>query len=157
MGKSLAKHQSKLGSLPLDTWYHAFCRMRDSIFERKYWVLIVIFVWPSCNREAKRSTLVVMAQLRAQEFVSNRDFVSEFIKKSFMARGVAEQRLIIQQNRPQPKLDIRSHGRTFRQQWYEKKDWLCGSEVRQGLFCWPCLLFKPGVSSTWTLVGYKNM
>ena len=109
------------------------------------------------KRNELQSTLVVMAQLRAQEIVSNRDVVSELINKSFMARGVAEQRLIIQQNRPQPKHDIRSHGRAFRQQWYEKKDWLCGSEVRQGLFCWPCLLFKPGVSSTWTLVGYKNM
>ena len=29
LGKSFAKHQSKLGSSPLDTWYHAFCRMRD--------------------------------------------------------------------------------------------------------------------------------
>ena len=89
-----------------------------------------------------------MAQLRAKEIVSNRDAVSELIHKSFLARGVAEQRLILQQNRPQPKLDIPSHGRAFRQQWYEKKDWLCGSEVRKGLLCWPSLLFKPGVSST---------
>ena len=98
-----------------------------------------------------------MAQLRAQEIVTNRDVVSELIHKSFLARGVAEQRLIVQQNRPKPKLAIRNHGRALRQQWYEKKDWLCGSEVRQGLFCWPCLLFRPGVSTTWTLVGFKNM
>ena len=99
----------------------------------------------------------MIAQLRAQEIVTNRDVVSELIHKSFLARGVAEQRLIVQQNRPKPKLAIRSHGRAFRQQWYEKKDWLCGSEVRQGLFYWPCLLFKPRVSTTWTLVGFKNM
>ena len=74
------------------------------------------------KRNELQSTLVVMAQLRAQEIVSNRDVVSELINKSFMARGVAEQRFIIQQNRPQPKLDIRNHGRAFRQQWYEKKD-----------------------------------
>ena len=77
-----------------------------------------------------------MAQLRAQESVSNRYVVSEFIHKSFLARGVAEQRLSIQQNRPQPKLGIRSHVSVFGQQWYEKKDWLCVSEVRQGIFCW---------------------
>ena len=103
------------------------------------------------------STVFVMAQLRAQEIVTNRDVVSELIHKSFLARGVAEQRLVVQQNRAKPKLAIRSHGRAFRQQWYEKKDWLCGSEVRQGLFCGPCLLFKPRVSTTWTLVGFKNM
>ena len=68
-----------------------------------------------------------MAQLRAQEIVTNRDVVSELIHKSFLARGVAEQRLIVQQNRPKQKLAIRSHGRPFHQQWYEKKDWLCGS------------------------------
>ena len=34
---------------------------------------------------------------------------------------------------------------------------MCGIEVRQGLFSWPCLLFKSGVSSSWTIVGYKNM
>ena len=45
-----------------------------------------------------------MAQLRAQEIVPNRDVLSELIHKSFLARGVAEQRLIVQQNRPRPKL-----------------------------------------------------
>ena len=92
-----------------------------------------------------------MAQLCAQEIVTNSDVVSELIHKSLLARGAAEQHLIVQQNRPKPKLAIRS------QQWYEKKDWLCGSEVRQGLFCWPCLLFRPGFSTTWTLVGFKNI
>ena len=71
------------------------------------------------------SSVFLMAQLRAQEIVTNRDVVSELIHKSFLERGVAEQRLIVQQNRPKPKLPIRSHGRAFRQQLYEKKDWLC--------------------------------
>ena len=44
------------------------------------------------------STLFVMAQLRAQEIFTNKDVVSELIHKSFFARGVAEQRLIVQQN-----------------------------------------------------------
>jgi len=54
-----------------------------------------------------------MAELRAQEIVTNRDVVSELILKSFLACGVAEQRLIVQQNRLQPKLDIQRHGRAF--------------------------------------------
>ena len=62
-----------------------------------------------------------MAQLRAQEIVTNRDVVSELILKSFLACGFAAPRLIAQQNRPQPKLDIQSHGRAFRQQWHERK------------------------------------
>ena len=59
-----------------------------------------------------------MAELRAQEIVTNRDVVPELILKSFLASGVAEQLLIVQQNRPQPKLDIQSHGRALHQQWY---------------------------------------
>ena len=27
----------------------------------------------------------------------------------------------------------------------------------KGLFCWPCLLFRPGASQTWTETGYTNM
>ena len=41
--------------------------------------------------------------------------------KLFLASGVAEQRLLVQQNHSQPKLDICSHGRAFHQQWYERK------------------------------------
>ena len=98
-----------------------------------------------------------MAQLRAQGAVANRDIVAELIQMSFLARGGAEQKLILQQSRPLPKLEIRSHGRLFRQEWYNKKDWVCGSESRQSLFCWACLLFRPGTSPSWTIIGYKNM
>ena len=62
-----------------------------------------------------------MAQLRAQEIVTNINAVSELILKSLLASRVAEQQLIVQQDRPQPKLDIHSHGRAFHQQWYERK------------------------------------
>ena len=62
-----------------------------------------------------------MAQLRKQEIVTNRDVVSALILRSFLACGISEQRLIVQQNRPQLKLDIQSHGRAFHQQWYERK------------------------------------
>ena len=65
--------------------------------------------------------LFVMAQLRAQEIVTNRDVVSELILKSLLACGVTGQQLIFQQNRPQPELDIPSHRRAFHQQWYERK------------------------------------
>ena len=46
------------------------------------------------------STLFAMAELRVQEIVTNRDVVTELVLKSFLASGVAEQRLIFQQNRP---------------------------------------------------------
>ena len=27
----------------------------------------------------------------------------------------------------------------------------------KALFCWPCLLFRPGISRSWTVTGYTNM
>ena len=84
-----------------------------------------------------------MAQLRVQGTVTNRDIVSELILKSILASGVAEQRLIVQKNRPQPK-----PWKSFSSSVVWEKDWLCGIEVSLGLFCRPCLLFKSGVSST---------
>ena len=72
-----------------------------------------------------------MAELRVQEIVTNRDVVPELIHKSFLASGVAEQRLIVQQNHPQPKLD--SHGRSFHQQWYERK--IGCVEFKEGKLC----------------------
>ena len=37
------------------------------------------------------------------------------------------------------------------------KKWLCASESKKKLFCWPRLLFCPGTSTTWTENGYNNM
>ena len=56
-----------------------------------------------------------------------------------------------------PDLKIKTGDRSFQMEWYSKKDWLCGSVVRNGLFCWPCLLFKPGASQSWTERGYTNL
>ena len=98
-----------------------------------------------------------MAQLRAKEALGDRDLVSQLLKKPFAARNVAEQKLIVQQPRPVPNLKMKTKDRVFQFDWYAKKDWLCGSEDKQGLFCWPCLLFMPGMSQTWTETGYSNM
>ena len=98
-----------------------------------------------------------MAQIHAQGAIADRDLVSQLSRKSFASRTVAEQKLIVQQHRPMPKLQLKTRGRVFQEEWYQRKDWLCGSEGMKGLFCWPCLLFRPGVSQTWTETGYTNM
>ncbi|CAB4035785.1 zinc finger MYM-type 1-like, partial [Paramuricea clavata] len=69
---------------------------------------------------------------------------------------IGEQNTIVKQ-RPTPKLTITSKGRAFQESWYAKKDWLCGSSALKKLFCWPCLLFCPGKSPTWTKSGYNDM
>jgi hypothetical protein len=84
------------------------------------------------------------------------DIISDLLKKSFSVRAIAEQNTIVKQ-RPTPKLAITSRGRIFQETWYAKKDWLCGSSSLKKLFCWPCLLFCPGKSPTWTKSGYGDM
>ena len=77
--------------------------MRDIVIKRKHWVLTCDFRSGLAVIESLyelHSTLSVMAQLRAQEIVTNRDVIPELILQSFLARSVAEQRLIVQQNRP---------------------------------------------------------
>ena len=85
------------------------------------------------------------------------DIICELIEKSFSARTVGEQKEILQQKKPQPKLRARTPNRRFQYDWYMKKEWLCGSRNLQRLFCWPCLLFPPEKSQTWTRKGYANM
>eukprot|EP00795_Rhopilema_esculentum_P004178 gene4178-20364_t len=61
------------------------------------------------------------------------------------------------QNHPVAKLAIRNKSRVFKEECYNTKDWLCGSKGENSLFCWPCLLFRPRQSTTWTMTGYNNM
>ena len=85
------------------------------------------------------------------------DIVSQLLRKSFAARNVSEQKVIVNQ-KPTPKLVLKTKDRSFQEVWYSKKDWLCGSEGMKCLFCWPCLLFRPRrASQTWAETGYKNM
>ena len=84
------------------------------------------------------------------------DIVSDLLKKSFSARQPSEQNIIINQ-RPMPNLRVTTGDRSFQESWHTKKDWLCGSAEKKAMFCWPCLLFCPCTSSSWTKTGFKNM
>ena len=39
-------------------------------------------------------------------------------------------------------------GRSCQEEWYSRKDWLCDSVSTNSLYCWTCLLFKPGKSQS---------
>ena len=84
------------------------------------------------------------------------DIVSALLMKPFSVRSITEQNVIVKE-RPTPNLTIKNKGRSFQKEWYCKKDWLCGSSALEKLFCWPCLLFSPGTSPTWTRNGYNDM
>ena len=85
-----------------------------------------------------------MAQIHARPFL---DVVVQLLQRPFGSRSIARQKLTIQQPRPMPNLNIKTGDRTFQLEWYSKNDWLCGSIIRNGLFCWQCLLFNLGYHS----------
>ncbi|CAB3981727.1 zinc finger MYM-type 1-like isoform X1 [Paramuricea clavata] len=85
------------------------------------------------------------------------DIISDLLKKPFSTRQPGEQNIIVTQ-RPMPNLQSTTGPhRSFQVSWYTKKDWLCGSLTKKAMFCWPCLLFCPGTSSSWTKTGFRNM
>ena len=46
--------------------------------------------------------------------------------------------------------------RCFQRSWYAKKEWLCGSSVKNRLFCFPCLLFA-AKSHVWKKTGFCDL
>ena len=94
----------------------------------------------------------------SSEDSSTKDVISDHLRRPFSIRNPTEQKAIVRMQQPRPKLQIMSRGRKFQESWYSKKDWLCASETRKSLFCWPCLLFNSKLGrSTWTHAGYVNM
>lgn len=76
-----------------------------------------------------------------------------------------EQKLTIKNNgRPLPELkDLKTkykkgkseYFRNFNPALYMKNEWLCGCEIKQALFCFPCLLF--GGETAWTKIGVTDL
>ena len=60
------------------------------------------------------------------------DIICELIEKSLSAT-VGEQKEILQHKKPQSKLGARTANRQFQDDWYAKKEWLCGSTNLQRL------------------------
>lgn len=94
------------------------------------------------------------------------DIVDDLLRNPFARRSFEEKLLISGKSVPQPKLETLkstfSRGskiitRNFNVTAYETK-WLCGSTVRNKLFCWPCLLFQnPGEKCVWTKEGFSDL
>eukprot|EP00795_Rhopilema_esculentum_P004529 gene4529-20781_t len=63
-----------------------------------------------------------MAQLQLGRAFSNQDFVAQLLAKSFGARSAIEQKNIAGQEKPMPKLELKTQGRVFEDDWYEKNN-----------------------------------
>ena len=80
------------------------------------------------------------------------DLFCELLIKPFSARNIIDKNLLVGEW-PMPDLGYSSkskgRGGGVQAMWYTKKKWLCASESWKKLFCWPCLLFCLGSSTTW--------
>ncbi|KAI5741180.1 hypothetical protein M8J76_011212 [Diaphorina citri] len=89
--------------------------------------------------------------------------------KPFSSHSFNEQLKIVQNGPPRPMLNISKirKGRgnyTFQKQWYSDHTWLCGSAVKNKMYCWPCLLFA-NTKNSWSnlhqgvddILNFSNM
>lgn len=79
-----------------------------------------------------------------------------FIDKALFCSKIAEQNVFVKEQ-PTSNLTIKNKKQSFRNEWYCKKDWLCGNSALEKLFPWSCLLFSCGTSPTWTKNGYNDI
>ena len=83
--------------------------------------------------------------------------------KGFNKLDYQQKLLIIRQGRPTPPLrDLHQRKgqkivRSFQPDWYARKEWLCGCEVSNSLFCFSCLLFSKDRDNVWVRAGYTDL
>jgi len=94
----------------------------------------------------------------------NKNSVQYLIRNPFSTLTYEEQIAIKQLGRPTPDLKglvstskkaNKEYTRRFHMDTYKKHTWLCGCEVEQAVFCFPCLCF--GNETSWTDCGVKHL
>lgn len=83
--------------------------------------------------------------------------------KGFNKLDYQQKLLVIKQGRPTPPLpDLHQRKgqkivRSFKPDWYTRREWLCGCDVSNSLFCFPCLLFSKDRVNVWVCAGYTDL
>ena len=89
--------------------------------------------------------------------------VSNLQSKHFSELSDEEKLKVKELGRPLPDINIvqtvttgkRQFKRIFRKELYNNHDWLCGCEIKNALFCFPCILF--GGEQSWTKAGVTDI
>ena len=79
--------------------------------------------------------------------------VNELLQKSFSLKSFEEKNIIIKNSKPCPPLSgllssykhrkqEKEYTRHFSERQYSSISWLTGCNIRNKLFCWPCILFS---------------
>lgn len=91
--------------------------------------------------------------------------VSALQKTNFSTLPLERKLEIKALGRPLPLLNIsqdrsckgKSFCRVFKPQIYERNNWICGCEITNKLFCFPCLLFAKESDGSWIKTGVSDL
>lgn len=86
------------------------------------------------------------------------------LKNDFLKLPFEQQLKIKSDGRPTPKLQLKQEKggctgfrRCFSEEAYVRTEWLAGSENKNKLFCWPCILFDRENTTTWVRSGFADL
>lgn len=93
-------------------------------------------------------------------------FTVQYLKDNFNSFSYEQKIKVKNVGRPKPELNLtqttkgksRDFTRKFKNDMYEKNDWICGCSVSNSLFCFPCLLFCRGAAElSWSKTGVTDL
>lgn len=103
-----------------------------------------------------------MANVR-QVVSENADIINFLLENPFETLTYEDKIFIKKLKRPCPAMselinvNLNSANRKFSVTWFQKCVWLSGSEIKNKLYCWPCLLFSNNNRSPWNSTGIDNL
>lgn len=91
--------------------------------------------------------------------------VQSLLRNNFLCLTTEEKCSIIDLGRPTPVLSLsqkqtvkgREFRRLFKNKLYDRNSWICGCDVLNRFFCFPCLLFAKGTDKSWTKTGVADL
>lgn len=98
--------------------------------------------------------------------VDNENYSVNYLKDFFSRMPLEEKIKVKNAGRPTPLVNIvqvskgqkRDFKRVFKRELYEKHEWLCGCNIKNSLFCFPCLLFAPHTAEdAWVKSGVVDL
>lgn len=97
--------------------------------------------------------------------MSELNSISSLTKLNFSLLSLEQKIAIKNEGRPKPNLIIvkeskgkdRTFKRNFNIETYDKNDWICGCDITNKLFCFPCVIFNRSNEMSWSKIGIDDL
>ncbi|KAL4098036.1 hypothetical protein QTP88_022708 [Uroleucon formosanum] len=97
--------------------------------------------------------------------MSQLNSISSLTKFNFSLLSLEQKIAIKNEGRPTPNLIIvkesKGKDRTFKRNFnidtYDKNDWICGCDITNKLFCFPCVIFNRSNEMSWSKIGIDDL